>query len=87
MKNIYIGIDVGTTSLKALALTEDGECIATSKRAYDLCANGAEATQNAEDWYDAAVGAIREIAEKVKDIVEIFSLLRIIIINISFYIF
>ena len=68
MKNIYIGIDVGTTSLKALALTEDGECIATSKRSYDLCANGAEATQNAEDWYDAAVGAIREIAENVKDI-------------------
>jgi sugar (pentulose or hexulose) kinase len=68
MKNIYIGIDVGTTSLKALALTEDGECVATSKRSYDLCANGAEATQNAEDWYDAAVGAIREIAENVKDI-------------------
>ncbi len=68
---IYIGIDVGTTSLKALALTEKGECVATAKSAYDLCANGAEATQNANDWYEAAVSAIREIAEKVKDLGEI----------------
>lgn len=68
---IYIGIDVGTTSLKALALTETGECIATAKSSYELIANGAEATQNAEDWYEAAVSAIREIAEKTKDLGEI----------------
>ena len=68
---IYIGIDVGTTSLKALALTEKGECIATAKSAYELLANGAEATQNANDWYEAAIGAIREIAKKVKDLGEI----------------
>ena len=68
---IYIGIDVGTTSLKALALTEKGECIATAKSAYELLANGAEATQNANDWYEAAVSAIREIAGKVKDLGEI----------------
>lgn len=68
---IYIGIDVGTTSLKALALNERGECLATAKSAYDLVANGAEATQNANDWYDATVIAIREIAEKVRDLGEI----------------
>ena len=65
MTKIYIGIDVGTTSLKALALDENGECVATAKKTYDLFANGAEATQNADDWYDATVFAIREIAEKV----------------------
>ncbi len=64
MMKIYIGIDVGTTSLKALALNEKGECVATAKSAYELCAKGAEATQNANDWYDAAVTAIREIASK-----------------------
>ena len=68
---IYIGIDVGTTSLKALALTEKGECVATAKSSYELFANGAEATQNANDWYEAAVSAIREIAGKVKDLGEI----------------
>ena len=68
---IYIGIDVGTTSLKALALTEKGECVATAKSAYELFASGAEATQNANDWYEGAVSAIREIAEKVKDLGEI----------------
>lgn len=68
---IYIGIDVGTTSLKALALTENGECIATAKSSYELFANGAEATQNANDWYEAAIGSIREIAEKTKDLGEI----------------
>ena len=71
MMKIYIGIDVGTTSLKALALTEKGECVATAKSSYELYASGAEATQNANDWYEAAVSAIREIAEKVKDLGEI----------------
>ncbi len=71
MKKIYIGIDVGTTSLKALALTEEGKCIASAKCSYELCAKGCEATQNAEDWYLAAVTAIREISAKVKDIGEI----------------
>lgn len=71
MMKIYIGIDVGTTSLKALALTEKGECVATAKSAYELFASGEEATQNANDWYEAAVIAIREIAEKVKDLGEI----------------
>lgn len=71
MKKIYIGIDVGTTSLKALALTEDGECVATAKCSYELYANGREATQNADDWYNAAVTAIREISEKVKNLGEI----------------
>ncbi|MBO5702798.1 MAG: FGGY-family carbohydrate kinase [Clostridia bacterium] len=71
MKKIYIGIDVGTTSLKALALNEDGECVATAKSSYELRANGCEATQNAEDWYGAAVTAIREIVEKTRNIGEI----------------
>ncbi len=64
MMKIYIGIDVGTTSLKALALTESGECVAAAKSTYDLCAKGVEATQNANDWYDAAVSVIREISAK-----------------------
>ncbi len=63
---IYIGIDVGTTSLKALALTEKGECVATAKSAYELLAHGNEATQNAEDWYTAAKAAIRELVSKVR---------------------
>ena len=41
MMKLYIGIDVGTTSLKALALTEKGECVATAKSSYELFANGA----------------------------------------------
>ena len=64
MSKLYIGIDVGTTSLKALALDENGECVATAKKTYELFANGAEATQNADDWYAAAVSAIREIVAK-----------------------
>ena len=63
---IYIGIDVGTTSLKALALTESGECIAAAKSSYALIADGCEATQNAEDWYIAAKTAIRELLSTVK---------------------
>lgn len=63
---VYIGIDVGTTSLKALALNEKGECLAAAKSSYDLFANGAEATQSADDWYSAAVTAIRKLTETVK---------------------
>lgn len=69
---LYIGIDVGTTSLKALALDENGECVATAKKTYELFANGAEATQNADDWYAAAVSAIREIV--AKDLGEVCSI-------------
>jgi sugar (pentulose or hexulose) kinase len=72
MMKLYIGIDVGTTSLKALALDENGECVATAKKTYDLFASGAEATQNADDWYAAAVSAIREIV--AKDLGEVCSI-------------
>ena len=58
MMKIYIGIDVGTTSLKALALTEKGECVATAKSSYELFASGAEATQNANDWYGRSVTSL-----------------------------
>ena len=68
MMKIYIGIDVGTTSLKALAIDETGKTLASSKQSYELVASGVEATQNANDWYDAAVFAIREIGEKVSAI-------------------
>ena len=66
MMKVYIGIDVGTTSLKALALNEKGECLAAAKSSYDLFANGAEATQSADDWYSAAVTVIRKLTETVK---------------------
>ena len=39
MKNIYIGIDVGTTSLKALALTEDGALAGSTLSLLDAVEN------------------------------------------------
>lgn len=63
---IYIGIDVGTTSLKAVALSEDGRTVASARSSYELHANAERATQNAEDWWNAACEAIREIVSQIR---------------------
>lgn len=63
---IYIGIDVGTTSLKAVALTENGLTVASAKSSYELHANAEQATQSAEDWWRAACEAIRSLVSQIR---------------------
>ena len=64
--NVYIGIDVGTTSLKAVAIDENCNKIASAKAAYELHADGVKVTQSAVEWWRAACEAIRAISDELK---------------------
>ena len=58
-----VGLDVGTTGVKALALSVDGEVRATAARGYELSTpRPGWAEQNPDDWWRAANAALAEVA-------------------------
>lgn len=67
---IFIGIDSGTQSTKALALdSESGEILASASQAYDLIADlpAGHMEQNPADWIAAVEGTIGACLEKLGD--------------------
>ena len=58
-----IGLDVGTTGVKALAITESGEVVATAEEGYPLSTpRPGWAEQDPEDWWRAAEKALSSLA-------------------------
>ncbi len=56
-----IGIDVGTTGTKSLALSENGKILATAYRSYPITTRpGGIAEQKATDWWDAVATTVKE---------------------------
>ncbi|MCX7806225.1 MAG: FGGY family carbohydrate kinase, partial [Planctomycetota bacterium] len=66
--DFLVGLDAGTSSLKALALSADGRTlIGPVRREYPLrTAEGGIVEQDAEDWWRALCGACRELAGEVR---------------------
>ena len=58
-----LGIDVGTTGTKALLVDECGKVLSGGYKEYKLKSDGVRVTQNAADWWDAAVFAVRRATE------------------------
>ena len=59
-----VGLDVGTTGVKALALSVDGEVRATATRGYELSTpRPGWAEQDPGDWWRAAEAALVEVTE------------------------
>jgi xylulokinase len=57
-----VGIDVGTTGVKALALSSDGEVIGRAEHEYPLSTpRPGWSEQDPEDWWRATVGALDEL--------------------------
>ena len=56
---LVIGLDVGTTGTKAVVVDETGRVRGSGYQEYALHSAGGRVTQNANDWWDAAVTAIR----------------------------
>ena len=57
---IFLGIDVGTTGVKALAVGYDGKVLGKGSEEYPLNALGqGRIEQNAEDWFTASAAAVR----------------------------
>jgi xylulokinase len=58
-----IGLDVGTTGVKAIALSPDGEVLATASHGYPLSTPYAGwAEQDPADWWAASRSALAEVA-------------------------
>ena len=58
-----VGLDVGTTGVKAIALSPDGVVLATATRGYPLSTPRARwSEQDPEDWWAAAQAALAEVA-------------------------
>ena len=61
-----VGVDVGTTGVKAVAVGEDGEVVARAERAYGLSTPAPGwAEQDPEDWWRAAEVALEEVSAGV----------------------
>ncbi len=64
---LFIGLDVGTTGTKAVVMDENGKMHGSGYQEYELTFSGTRVTQNAEDWWSAAVSAIRAATSSLVD--------------------
>ena len=61
---LYIGIDLGTSSTKALLTNEKGEIIKSSSRSYGiLYPNPGWTEQNPSDWVKALIEILKELSK------------------------
>lgn len=62
---LFLGLDLGTSSLKALALDTRGVVAGRASRAYPLMRQQPGwAEQNPDDWWQAAIGAVGDLARQ-----------------------
>ena len=62
MKNTLVGLDVGTTGVKALAVTPEGEVLASAEEEYPLSTpQPGWAEQDPEDWWQASQAALARL--------------------------
>jgi xylulokinase len=60
---VMVGIDVGTTGVKALAVAPDGAVVARAERGYPLSTpRPGWAEQSPEDWWEASSAALGDVA-------------------------
>ena len=64
MTDALVGLDVGTTALKAVAISPDGEVLATAEETYPLSTpRPGWAEQDPEDWWRAAQAALARLPQ------------------------
>nr|MBC8401139.1 xylulokinase [Candidatus Neomarinimicrobiota bacterium] len=61
----YIGLDVGTTTVKALLINSSGKILAEASREYPLsCPQPLWSEQNPEDWWQGSIACISELVKE-----------------------
>ncbi len=64
---IFIGLDIGSTAVKAIAVDDEGNILARGKQAYLTEVSGVESTQNTAEWWNSAVSAVRQTVAGLKN--------------------
>ena len=60
--NYYVGIDLGTSSVKTLLLSSGGEVVSSVTKEYPLYfPHSGWSEQNPEDWYNQTLSALKEL--------------------------
>ena len=60
--SVYLGIDIGTSGTKTVAMREDGTILASSTFEYPLeCPRPGWSQQNPDDWWEASVKGVRAV--------------------------
>lgn len=60
--SVFLGIDVGTSGTKTLAIREDGQILASATREYPLYSpHPGWSEQNPEDWWNAVIESVRAV--------------------------
>src|SRR4051794_4449479 len=57
--DLWLGLDLGTQSARALAVASDGQIVASASRRLTSHRDGPRHEQAPEDWWDALAGACR----------------------------
>ncbi len=66
MKDLLIGLDVGTSALKAVLVSAEGRVLKTCAYGYSLARPMADhVEQQAEDWWTALVAAVRAVTSDI----------------------
>lgn len=68
-RQVVLGIDVGTSGTKVIAVALDGSIVSVATVSYEmLTPKPGYAEQNPEDWWNATVTAIQTVLEKAGDV-------------------
>ncbi|MEX2356982.1 MAG: FGGY family carbohydrate kinase, partial [Pirellulaceae bacterium] len=63
----YLGIDIGTTATKTLAIAEDGSILAEASASYPLShPKPLWSEQDPDDWWKATVKTVRQVMRQAK---------------------
>ncbi|MFJ7073325.1 FGGY family carbohydrate kinase [Streptomyces sp. NPDC098781] len=71
---MYVGIDVGTSAVKAAAFDAEGRELAVASRPVPLALHGGQVEQDMEEVYGAVVAVLREVTERAPEPVELAGL-------------
>lgn len=66
--DVYIGIDLGSSGIKAVALDDAGKCVAAAKQPMQICTGpGGKAEQSPSTWHDLAGKCLRQLSAELKE--------------------
>ena len=64
---VYLGIDIGTSGTKTLAMREDGEILATATVEYPLSSpRPGWSEQDPEDWWQATIKSVKQVCKAAR---------------------